>query len=73
MERRKFRRAFTREAVKLGQDRDMTMAQAERDLGVHGTPLRRWGQECAADSQQAFPRQFIRQGDSFTGELPASA
>ncbi len=73
MERRKFRRAFTREAVKLGRDRGMTVAQAERDLGVHGTLLRRWGQEYATASQQAFPRQFIRQGDSFMGEPPASA
>ena len=35
----------------------MTVAQAARDLGVHGTVLRRWVQECAADSQQAFPGQ----------------
>ena len=35
----------------------MTVAQAARDLGVHGTVLRRWVQECAADPQQAFPGQ----------------
>lgn len=33
------------------------MAQAARDFGVHGTVLRRWVQECAADWQQAFPGQ----------------
>ena len=57
MERRKFARAFKVEAVKLIQGRGVTVAQAARDLGVHGTVLRRWVQECAADSQQAFRGQ----------------
>ena len=57
MERRKFTREFKLEAVKLIQERGVTVAQAPRDLGVHGTVLRRWVQECAADSQQAFPGQ----------------
>ena len=57
MERRKFTREFKLEAVKLIQERGVTVAQATRDLGVHGTVLRRWVQECAADSQQAFPGQ----------------
>jgi len=55
MERRKFTREFKLEAVKLIQERGVTVAQAGRDLGVHGTVLRRWVQECGADSQQAFP------------------
>jgi transposase len=55
MERRKFTREFKREAVKLIQERGVTVAQAARDLGVHGTVLRRWVQEVAADAQQAFP------------------
>ncbi len=45
MERRKFTREFKREAVKLIEDRGVTVAQAARDLGVHGTVLRRWVQE----------------------------
>ena len=57
MERRKFTREFKLEAVKLVRERGVTVAQAARDLGVHGTALRRWVQECAADSQQAFPGQ----------------
>ena len=57
MERRKVTREFTREAVKLIQERGVRVAQAARDLGVHGTVLRRWVQECTADSQQAFPGQ----------------
>jgi transposase len=55
MERRKFTREFKLEAVKLIRERGVTAAQAARDLGVHGTVLRRWVQECTADSQQAFP------------------
>ena len=55
MERRKFTRELKREAVKLIQERGVTVTQAARDLGVHGTVLRRWVQECASDSEQAFP------------------
>ena len=57
MERRKFTREFKLEAVKLIQARGVTVAHAARDLGVHGTVLRRWVQECTTDSQQAFPGQ----------------
>jgi transposase len=57
MERRKFTREFKLEAVKLIRERGVTVAQASRDLGVHGTVLRRWVQEWAADVQQAFPGQ----------------
>ena len=55
MERRKFTREFKIEAVKLIQERGVTVAQAARDWGVHGTVLRRWVQESAADAAQAFP------------------
>ena len=57
MERRKFTKEFKLEAVRLVHERGVTVAQASRDLGVHGTVLRRWVQEVAADSQQAFPGQ----------------
>jgi transposase len=57
MERRKFTREFKLEAVRLIQERGVTVAQAARDLGVHGTVLRRWVQECVADSRQDFPGQ----------------
>ena len=57
MERRKFTREFKLEAVKLIQERRVTVAQAARDLGVQGTVLRRWVQESAADATQAFPGQ----------------
>lgn len=57
MERRKFTREFKLEAVKLIQDRGITVAQAARDLGVHGTVLCRWVREGTANPQQAFPGQ----------------
>jgi transposase len=57
MERRKFTREFKIEAVKLIQERGVTVAQAARDLGVQGSVLRRWVQESAADAAQAFPGQ----------------
>jgi transposase-like protein len=45
MERRTFTREFKVEAVKLIQERGVTVAQAARESGLHGTVLRR----CAAD------------------------
>ena len=57
MERRQYTREFKFEAVKLITERGVTVAQASRDLGVHGTVLRRWVQECATDVLQAVPGQ----------------
>jgi transposase len=57
MARRTFTREFKLEAVKLVRQRGVTMAQAARDLGVHGNVLRRWVREYVADTQQAFPGQ----------------
>ncbi len=44
-------------AVKLIQERGVSVAQAARDLGVQGSVLRRWVQESVADAAQAFPGQ----------------
>ena len=55
MERRKFTREFKREAVRLIKERGVTVAQAARDLGVHGTVLRSWVKAFADDPAQAFP------------------
>ena len=57
MERRKFTREFKLEAVQLITARGVTVAQASRDLGVHGAVLRRWVKDGVADPQQAFPGQ----------------
>jgi transposase len=55
MERRKFTREFKLEAVRLIKDRGVSVAQASHDLGVHGTVLRNWVKDFAADPEQAFP------------------
>jgi transposase len=55
MERRKFTREFEVEAVKLIRERGVTVAQASRDLGVHGTVLRNWVKAFSADPLHAFP------------------
>ena len=55
MERRKFTREFKLEAVRLIKERGVTVAQAARDLGVHGTVLRSWAKAFADDPAQAFP------------------
>lgn len=55
MERRKFMREFKLEAVKLITERGVKVAQAPRDLGVHGTVLRKWVKDFAGDPQHSFP------------------
>lgn len=55
MVRRKFSREYKLEAVKLVQDRGVTVAQAARDLDVHENVLRKWVKEFKSDPQQAFP------------------
>lgn len=63
MERREVTREFTLEAVQLVRERGGTVAQAARDLGVHGTVLRRWVREGTTDPQQAFPGPGQRKPD----------
>ena len=55
MERRKFTREFKLEAVKLIKERGVSVAQASRDLGVHGTVLRSWVKIYEADLQHSYP------------------
>jgi transposase-like protein len=55
MERRRFTREFKLEAVKLIRDRGVSVAQASRDLGVHGTVLCNWVKALGDDPQHAFP------------------
>ena len=57
MERRSFTREFKLEAVKLIKDRGVSVAQASRDLEVHGNMLRKWIRDFESDPQQAFPGQ----------------
>ena len=55
MERRKFTREFKLEAVRLIRERGVSVAQASRDLGVHGTVLRNWVKAFADDPEHSFP------------------
>ena len=50
MERRRFTREFKLEVVKVVSERGVTVAQASRDLDVHGTVLRRWVKDFSADA-----------------------
>ena len=54
MQRRKFSREFKLEAVRL-KDRGVAVAQAARDLDLHGNVLRKWVREFSGDPQHAFP------------------
>src|SRR5258708_5894626 len=55
MERRRFTREYKLEAVRLIRERGGRVAQASRDLGVHGTVLRNWVKAVAGGGQLAFP------------------
>ncbi len=60
MERRKFTREFKLEAVKLVTERGVSVAQASRDLGVHGTVLRRWIKVGLGTCSRRFPAMVGR-------------
>lgn len=55
MVRRTFSREYKLEAVRLIEDRGVTVAQAARDLDIHENVLRKWVKEFRTDPQQAFP------------------
>ena len=55
MGRRKYTKEFKVEAVRLVTERGVSIAQAARDLGIHGNVLRNWVKEFAADPQHSFP------------------
>ena len=55
MTRMKFSREFKREAVLLVKQRGVSVAQAARDLDLHGTMLRRWIREFGDGPDGAFP------------------
>jgi transposase len=57
MERRQYTREFKLEAVRLIKERDVSYAQAAKDLGVHPTQLRNWVKALSDDPQHAFPGQ----------------
>jgi transposase len=54
-ERRQFTREFKLEAIRLVEERGVTVAQAARDLDVHENVLRKWVREQHRDGSNAFP------------------
>ncbi|WP_284948317.1 IS3 family transposase [Acidisoma cladoniae] len=57
MTRRQFSREFKLEAVRLVNERGISLVQASRDLDVGESILRRWIKEVTSDPGQAFPGQ----------------
>ena len=57
MTRRQFSREFKVEAVRLVQERGVSVSQASRDLDVGESLFRRWLKEFSSDPGQAFPGQ----------------
>ena len=55
MGRTKYTREFKLEAIKLIEERGVTVARASRDLGVHQNTLRAWVSEFVADPEHSFP------------------
>src|SRR3954468_7572597 len=60
--RRTYTPEFKTEAVKLVTERNYSVAEAARSLGIHETLLRSWKQAAEARGDRAFPGQ---------GKLPA--
>ena len=55
MRRRKFSREFKLEAVRLVQERGVSLMQAARDLDLHERVLRKWIRAQDADPVSPFP------------------
>ncbi|TWB32932.1 transposase [Nitrospirillum pindoramense] len=55
MERKQYSREFKVEAVRLIEERGVSVAQAARDLGVHVTLLRKWARSLGKEGKDAFP------------------
>lgn len=53
--RRKFSREFKLEAVNLVTQREVSVAQAAKDLDVHENVPRKWVRELREEPQEAFP------------------
>lgn len=53
--RRQFTREFKIEAVMVGTEGEMTIAQGARDLDIGAHVLQRWKKQFTADPADAFP------------------
>jgi transposase len=63
-----FSHEFKVEAVRLVQERGVSIAQASRDLGLNDSVLRRWIREKSSDPSQAFPRHGQMKADELEVE-----
>ena len=68
MARRIFSREFKVEAVRLVQERGVSIAQASRDLDLNDNVLRRWIREMSSDPCQAFPGRGQMKADELEVE-----
>ena len=68
MARRIFSREFKIEAVRLVQERGVSIAQASRDLDLNDNVLRRWIREMSSDPSQAFPGRGQMKADELEVE-----
>ena len=68
MARRIFSREFKVEAVRLVQERGVSIAQASRDLDLNDNVLRRWIREMSSDPSQAFPGRGQMRADELEVE-----
>ena len=55
VKRRQFSKEFKIEAVRLVNERGVSVVQAAKDLDVHENVLRKWVRDVAEDAQHAFP------------------
>ena len=55
MQRRESSSEVKIEAVRLVRERDVSVAQASRDIDIHENVIRKWVKEFGADPTQAFP------------------
>jgi len=57
MTRKKYTRAFKREAARLAEESDRPVDELAGELGVHPNTLYKWRRQFLADGEDAFPGQ----------------
>ena len=62
-QRRKFSKEFKLEAVSLVLTREVSIAQAARNLDINENVLSRWIREFKQNEQQAFPGNGLQKPD----------
>jgi len=53
--RKNYTREFKREAVSLVTEQGYRVSEAARNLGIHGSLLRRWRSQLEKEGKDAFP------------------